>query len=350
MSLISVIIPSHNHAPFIQQAVDSVLSQSVSDLELIIVDDGSTDRSIEILASISDPRIQLIQQENLGAHSAINRGLNQATGEYLAILNSDDFYHPKRLEKTIAVLEKNVNVGLVGSHIQIIDARNRKLGVKHGYQDCEPWLLEFPEHSFRMDSDLRAALLTENFLSTTSNFVFSRRWYKKVGEFRPLRFTHDWDFALRMAMIADLSLLPEPLVNYRVHETNTIREDQVAMIFEICWCLAMHLPTFVADTRFFEKVPLETRIEQILHSIYVYGCEPTLSVMLLQRFPENPTLALRLLEPENPVRKKYLSFISQKLVSQVDIDTPNNSNIDHLSSTIIHKTRNLRTWLRRVSK
>ena len=350
MTRISVIIPSYNHAAFIREAVDSVLKQSETDLELIVVDDGSTDKSMEILSTFLDRRIKVIQQENRGAHSAINRGLNEATGIFLAILNSDDSYHPQRLEKTIGALEQNKDAGLVGSYIQIIDTKNRTLGIKHGYRDCEPWLLEAPQRSFRGGSDLRAALLTENYWSTTSNFVFPRRWFEKVGEFRPLRFTHDWDFALRMARVADLILLPEPLVNYRMHETNTIREDQAAMIFEICWCLAMHLPYYIADTKFFEKLPPEARVEQLLHSIYVFGCERLLSVMLLQRLPENPMFAIQLLDPENPVRIEYLSFIKERLDSQIVKDTTSGVNTISLSTTISHETKKLRKWLRMVVK
>ncbi|NCT22276.1 cell wall biosynthesis glycosyltransferase, partial [bacterium] len=91
-----------------------------------------------------------------------------------------------------------------------------------------PWLLEVPERSFRAGSDLHKALLTENYWSTTSNFVFPRRWFEAVGEFRPLRYAHDWDFALRMASVARMVLLPEVLMRYRVHAANTIREDRAA--------------------------------------------------------------------------------------------------------------------------
>ncbi|MFC2055915.1 hypothetical protein ACFLV7_16710, partial [Chloroflexota bacterium] len=75
--------------------------------------------------------------------------------------------------------------------------------------------------------------------------------YDLAGEFLPLRYAHDWDFALRMARVAQMVLLPEPLVNYRVHDENTIREDQPAMIFEICWILAVHLPDHMEDAGFF---------------------------------------------------------------------------------------------------
>jgi glycosyltransferase involved in cell wall biosynthesis len=350
MTLVSVIIPSFNHAAFIKEAVDSVLQQSASDLELIVVDDGSTDQSIEILSGVSDQRLQVIRQDNRGAHAAINRGLNRATGKFLSILNSDDSYHPERLEKTIAVLVNNKNIGLVGTYIQIIDANNRTLGIKHGYQDCEPWLLDVPQKSFRAQTDLRAALLTENYWATTSNFVFPRQWYEKVGEFRPLRFTHDWDFALRMARIAELKMLPEPLLKYRVHEANTIHADQVTMIYEICWCLAMHLPSYLSDERFFEELPVEIRNEQLLHSIYVFGLERLLSVMLLQRLAENPTLALQLLDPDNPIRLKHLDFIKEKLAAESQNETANAINANHFFTSLHQQTQKIHTWLRRILK
>jgi glycosyltransferase involved in cell wall biosynthesis len=305
----SVVIPSYNHSAYIHAAVSSVLSQSETDLELIVVDDGSTDDSLDVLSRFSDPRLHVLSQTNQGAHAAINRGLQAAQGDYLAILNSDDVYHPQRLQKAISVLENDTRIGLVGSHIEIIDANGKRLGIKRGYKDCEPWNLASPERSFRAGTDLRAALLTENYWATTSNYVFTRRWYEQVGEFRPLRYAHDWDFALRMVRVARLALLPEPLMRYRVHSSNTIREDQAAMIFEICWILATHLPEHISDAQFFDQQPLETRIDQLLNSVYVYDMERVLSVMLLQGLHNNLEAALQLLDEDNPVRARYMQFI-----------------------------------------
>jgi glycosyltransferase involved in cell wall biosynthesis len=313
MPKISVVIPSYNHAAFITEAVNSVLNQSEPDLELIVVDDGSTDRSLSVLSGFSDSRLRVFSQTNQGAHAAINRGLREASGNYLAILNSDDAYHPNRLEKMVRLLKANPLVGLAGSYIEIMDVQGKGSGVKHGYEDCPPWILDHAERSFRAGGDLRAALLTENYLATTSNYVFPRPWYERVGGFRPLRYTHDWDFALRMARVAQLALLPEPLVRYRVHPANTIRENQAAMIFEICWILAVHLPNHVSDPSFLNEIPLEDRIGRLLHSIYTYRVDRVLNVMLIQRLHEDDEQALSLLKTDNPVRRKYLEFISDKL-------------------------------------
>lgn len=322
MPKFSVIIPSYNHSAYISEAVLSVLDQSVSDLELIIIDDGSKDDSLKVLSRFSDPRLRIYTQPNQGAHAAINRGLREAQGELLAILNSDDSYHPQRLEKVLNAFEADPHFGLVGSYIRIVNAHNKELGIKHGFQDCEPWALDAPEQSFRAGEDLRDALLTENYWATTSNYVFSRRWYEQVGEFRPLRFAHDWDFALRLSHLAPMRLIPEPLVNYRVHSHNTIRQDQAVMIFEICWILAVHLPLHTAGHAFLQEQPLEKRIQQLLHSIYVFGMDRILNVLLLQRLHEHPELALQLLEKDDPARNVYLEFIEKALELNKGISNP----------------------------
>jgi len=314
MPKVSVVIPSYNHARYVAEAVNSVLAQSEADLELIVVDDGSTDESAQILHAFDDDRMHVIEQENQGAHAALNTGLERAGGEFLAVLNSDDIYHPQRLERLVALLEKDPDVSLAGSYIQVIDSRGRSLGLKRGYRSLEPWPLEAPERSFRAGDDLKAALLTENFWATTSNCVFARAWYERVGGFRSLRYAHDWDFALRMAEKGRLVLHPEALLQYRVHERNTIREDRAAMIFEICWCLAVNMPGHIREA-WYAEAPLELRTDQLLHSIYTFGFDRILSVMLLHGLAQNQPLAEELLNPDDPRRRRYLEYIQSRLTA-----------------------------------
>ena len=96
--LVSVVMPSYNHEKFVIEAAESVLNQSHRMLEFIVIDDGSRDSSVSLLKSIKDPRMKLVVQENAGAHAAINRGLEMAQGDYLAIINSDDTFDPQRVE------------------------------------------------------------------------------------------------------------------------------------------------------------------------------------------------------------------------------------------------------------
>ncbi len=257
--------------------------------------------------------MKVIAQENQGAHAAINRGLDMARGSMMAILNSDDYYHPQRLEKIITA-QKNANHdGLSGSYITIINENGDSVGEKHGYINCEPWLLPSPERSFRAGNDLIAALQTENYFSTTSNFIFSRGCYEKVGGFRPLRYTHDWDFALRAAELGyPIQILPEPLVSYRIHSRNTIRENQAAMIFEICWILAVHLPHYMVSKSFSNETQTR-RIDQLLHSIYTYNCERVLTLMLLQQIHKDEEKASALLNSNNPDRLKFQEYIQEQL-------------------------------------
>ena len=95
---ISVIIPIYNNALYIQEAITSVLSQGIEKLEIIIIDDGSTDNFEEKINSFNDPRIRLLKQTNSGAAEARNNGIRHATGEYIAFLDADDSWHIKKIE------------------------------------------------------------------------------------------------------------------------------------------------------------------------------------------------------------------------------------------------------------
>ncbi|MGC9349621.1 MAG: glycosyltransferase [Anaerolineae bacterium] len=313
MPLVSVAIPSYNHAAFVGEAVASVLDQSLKDLELIVVDDGSTDSSVEVLTGFDDPRLTVIPQSNQGAHAALNRAIARARGTYVAILNSDDVYAHRRLETLVDKMASEPGLSLVGSHIQVINAAGRRLGIKRGYKSLEPWLLEQPERSFRAGDDLRAALLTENYMATTSNLLFRRKHFEQLGGFRNLRYAHDWDFELRLARLGDLALVHEPLLKYRLHGHNTIRENQVAMVFEICWCLAVHLPVHLRELRGTEWPHSEDEIDALLHSLHTYGVDRVLNVMLLQDLARNPERALALLDSDNLERTAYLAYIADHL-------------------------------------
>jgi glycosyltransferase involved in cell wall biosynthesis len=311
---VSIVIPSYNHAAFLEEAVRSVLTQTLSDLELIVVDDGSTDESLAVLEAIDDPRLRVVGQANQGTHAALNHGIALARAEIVAVLNSDDAFAPDRLARCAAALAPEV--GLVGSWVQIVDEIGADLGVKHGYHDCPPWLLAHPERSVRAGGDLRAALLAEHYLATTSNFVFRRADWLRVGGFRPLRYTHDWDFALRLAALAPPVLLEAPLLRYRVHPRNTIREDRVAMVFEICWCLAVHLPAAVG--RGWLGPATADGLEVLLHSLYTFDCERVLTMLMACDVARDEALALALLDRADARRQRLLAFIGERLAAEVD--------------------------------
>jgi len=311
--LISVVIPSYNHEQYIKQAVESVLCQSYQRLELIVVDDGSTDASIDYLRSINDPRFKLLEQDNSGAHNAINRGLSIAQGEVLSILNSDDVFHTDRLKECIANL--NDDIDLVASWITLIDKKGKVLGVKRGWHNMLPWRIEPPNHKINEIDEFALNLLMSNFVSTTSNMVFTRKLYEMIGDMRNLRYAHDWDYLLRAVRSFRCRLIEEPLLQYRTHQTNTISSNRPWMLFEICWIFAVHLKYFTAKIfpRPVSPDDLTKELNFLAKSINTQGNEKVLW-MLSQYFNESEmngedAAAEELLDDED-MRAAFIRFIS----------------------------------------
>ena len=116
---VTVVIPVYNREKYLGIAVDSILSQTFPDFELLVIDDGSIDRSIDVVLSHSDPRIRLVcNNTNLGVSTTRNKGIQLARGEYLAFLDSDDWAHPERLAKQTAFLDNHPDYSAVGSWIE----------------------------------------------------------------------------------------------------------------------------------------------------------------------------------------------------------------------------------------
>lgn len=333
MTEFSVIIPSYNHSRFVIEAVNSVLTGQDVDLELIIVDDGSTDNSVELLQKIKDKRMTLYTQSNKGAHAALNKGLSLAKGRYIAILNSDDLYFSRRLSVARDVFLQDKSIGLFCSYIEVINEKGITLGVKEGYRNLEPWPLEHPENSFRSQDNIYLPLLTENYVSTTSNFVFTRSVFEQVGFFNNLKFTHDWDYLLRIIKQFNIYICPQPLIKYRIHSSNTIRLNKADMYFEICWTLARHLP----NLSHLEKINLfaDSKINNLLYSIYVGGAEKALIALLSLGISSNDYLADLLLHPENEVRKTIIGYIT--MIVRDDEQSKNVHNKNRFFHSIIKK-------------
>ena len=256
-----------------------MLAQSYSNLELIVIDDGSTDVSLNYLRTVRDPRYTLIEQTNSGAHNAINKGLLLAKGEYLAILNSDDVFHPERIAVCVARLKNGTD--LVATWIELINQKGKVLGIKKGWHNMLPWSFKQPILNSKID-EFTLNLLVTNFVSTTSNIVFTRRLYETTGGMRNLRFVHDWDFLLRAVQRFRCELIEMPLLKYRTHETNTISSNRSWMIFEICWIFAVHLKHFTGlifpNPTDFDG--LSDEIEFFAHSINLQGNDKVLCLLL----------------------------------------------------------------------
>lgn len=219
--LVSVLMPAYNHEAYVGAAVESVLSQTNPDWELIVIDDASQDGTWEVLQSFKDARLRLKRHEvNQGAHSTLNEALEMARGEYIAIINSDDVFATNRIDRMLG------EAGASGE---------REVFVFTDVDFIGPAGEPANEHSRAIAyRDLRAAcdaltrdvwFLAGNPAITTSNFFFSRALANQVGDFAPLRYTHDWDWALRACRHTAPIWLHEPLLAYRVHSGNTLSEE-----------------------------------------------------------------------------------------------------------------------------
>jgi glycosyltransferase involved in cell wall biosynthesis len=204
---ISVIIPNYNYARYLDQAIESVLAQSYENVELVVVNNGSTDNSLEVLAKYRN-KIHLINQPNLGQSGARNSGLSVSSGEYISFLDADDFWEPNKLEMQISLMNDSTQLVYCGIS-PFKDPGNEKLqSVLPKYRgSCTNYFIDLPGASI--------------VLSGESTALFSRDLLQKVGLFdAELNSTAGWDFFRRCSLLTRFDFVSEPLVNYRLHSSN----------------------------------------------------------------------------------------------------------------------------------
>ncbi len=240
--LVSVLMPAYNHAPYVRAAVESVLAQSHADLELIAIDDASSDATWEVLQSFTDARLRLVRHDaNRGAHATLNEALALARGEFIAILNSDDVYYPERLRKAVACLTDKPDLAACFTHYDYIDEAG---GV---VRDAASLAADYPDAGRDLGAGAAAldrqelqvlSLLARNYLHTTSNLVCRRGVFEQVGTFRSFRYVHDHDFFLRLCRRYPVEVMRESLLGYRFHGANTLAECAEASVAETAAMLA----------------------------------------------------------------------------------------------------------------
>lgn len=240
--LISVIIPSYNHAAFLPKAVESVRQQTWQHWELIIIDDASSDDSQAWLQSLSDTRIRcLFHDENQGAAQTLNEALSLANGDYLTILNSDDRYHPERLAGLLAL---SAQYDFIATDVNLINDETEVLATSED-EYTQHWLQWFArlKQDYQTTQDLFLSLLKGNFLITTSNFFFKRCVWQTMQGFSTLRYVHDYEFVLRLLTHGfSAHFSTQKWLDYRLHDSNTIREAPLKAIQENIRLLVDFLP------------------------------------------------------------------------------------------------------------
>lgn len=214
MPTISVIVPAYNAEQTVLETIASLQRQTFSDFELIVVNDGSTDRTLNQLNTIQDVRLKVFSYENAGVSIARNRGLQHATGDFITFIDADDLWTADKLELQIAALKQRPQAGVAYSRTCFMDEQGKTFHV-----DDQP----MPE------GNVYAKLLTKNFLlSPGSNPLIRRQALESVNGFDS-NFTHgeDWDLYLRLASQWEFVAVQQPQVFYRQSSTSASSQVEV---------------------------------------------------------------------------------------------------------------------------
>lgn len=206
--LVTVVVPAYNAGRFVEEAVRSALRQTYADLEVVVVDDGSTDDTAERVRALcaADPRVRLLQQENGGVAAARNRGIAAARGALIAPLDADDVWYPAKLERQVEVMARDDTLGLVYTGWERVDEAGRPIPGTARAPRAEGWLAD--------------RLVLANLIPCASAPLIRRACLEEVGGYEDHRGfggqgCEDWDLYLRLAERYRFAVVPECLVGYR---------------------------------------------------------------------------------------------------------------------------------------
>lgn len=222
--LVSVIVPLFNHEPFVFDCLLSLFAQTWSDLELIVIDDVSRDRSFQIAQIFARnswiagrfKRLVVEQNEvNLGAAATINKAVSLSSGQVCMVVNSDDFYAPRRAECCVEAIARGSE--LVFTDVEFVGADGQPVLTREAlaFRSALDAISSYPSVS--------ASFLPMNRAISTGNLCFTRRLYDAAGPFRNLDYCHDWDFALACTLETEPAFIEEKLYSYRLHGGNSFR-------------------------------------------------------------------------------------------------------------------------------
>jgi glycosyltransferase involved in cell wall biosynthesis len=207
---VSIVLPVRNGERFLGAAVESILTQTLGELELLVVDDGSTDGTAQIVAGVNDERLRVLRQEPRGLVEALTLGIAASVAPYVARMDADDLSFPQRLEHQLALLEARPDVGLVASWVVVVDEEGRELERR-----------SLPE----ADRDLRRRLLLRNPFQHGS-VTIRREAFDHAGGYRAdYGHNEDYDLWRRIARRWRLAVVPEFLYAYRLHSSAVTRVD-----------------------------------------------------------------------------------------------------------------------------
>jgi len=209
---VTVLMSVYNGETYLCEAIDSILNQTLTNFEFLIIDDASTDRTLKILQSYEDPRIQLIRNcENLGLTKSLNKGIKLAKGEYIARMDADDISYPQRLEKQLFFLERNPDIGVLGTWTLNIDETGKSVGSE-----------KFPVYP----ETIKISIIFGYSLAHPS-VMMRKNILNLVGGYdENIRYAQDYDLWIRCLKITKISNYPDILLKYRIHLTKISKTNR----------------------------------------------------------------------------------------------------------------------------
>src|SRR5688572_22806298 len=226
--LISVIIPAHNVARFVGRTLDSVLQQTHHALDVVVVDDGSTDNTAEVVQSIAqgDPRMRLLRSDKLGVSAARNLAIAQAKAQLIAPIDADDIWHRDKLTRQLAIMRAGSDrLGLVYCWSRGIDDNDRVI------------LPSWNDSSAR--GDVLQDIVIRGIAGNGSTTLIKRRFIEAVGGYdTTATLSEDWKFYTALAGVCEFDVVPQYLVGYRLHEDSASMMDAGRMEQAIAGCTA----------------------------------------------------------------------------------------------------------------
>ncbi len=211
---ITVLLSVFNDEKYISEAIDSILSQTFKDFELLIIDDCSTDGTIDVIQNYKDPRIRLIvNKKNIDITKSLNKGLKLARGTYIARHDSDDLSTPERLEKQFNFLEDNKDYAAVGSRTEFIDGNCNHIGY---------WKQEISAEEIFYALSYRCCL-------TSSSMIFNKEIISKIGGYdESSSHAEDYELFYRISRKYKIYVIPEYLIKYRIRENQRFSINYIA--------------------------------------------------------------------------------------------------------------------------
>lgn len=306
--LVSVFINAYNSEDFILETVNSVLNQTYKNIQLIVVDDCSTDKTYELLKTIDDSRLELYQNaRNQGIVYTCNRGIDLCRGQYIAHTDSDDIWMPDKLEKQFNFLENHPEYTACFSWVDVIDSKGNPC------QNPQPdFKTIFSMDNMQQADMFRYFLENPNRICHSSMFARAKT-IKSIKHHRPsTRYLHDYDCWVRMLLEGPIYIINEPLLKYRVHTTNNSAMDEskwIAHDTELLYIIDSAIENCSDDlflNAFGDKLRFsgnhtheEVQLEKAFYSadnIYRFNSNPILAINRLMRLFDSDEKYVKLAE------------------------------------------------------